>query len=576
MAIEQHGVTAPAAPGTVPEYPTTTEKVGVSTRVAALVTRLSPAAEPRSAHVVAGRDSEPERAAAREATVPKRAYIRLVLAGLCGFAGSLILVGTSPVWRLAPESFRLIVPGLNHPGDSFYSGAAFVLGIALMAIGWIGLIGHLSRLVGPERTRVKVVLVLTLLWSIPLLLGPVLVSNDAYSYSAQGYMASLGIDPSASGPDALPVHAGNEFWTAAEPLWKAKPAPYGPVAVGAAKAVVTLTGFDVAHAVLGFRFLAVLGVAMAGVGIYLIASRRRVSPALALALAIANPVVMIHLIGGAHNDALMMGLLLLGLASFERGRKVLAVVLVTFAVCVKLPAVVALAFIAWNWKGKDAHWKERLVGLPIVGGIAASVIAVLCLVVGIGLGWITALQSTGTVYSTFAVFTKLGFVAADISSGLGMDVDPFVSVEVFRALGLLFAAAVIVYLLLRSPRMDMVKAVGFSLLVLVLAGPVVWPWYLPVGFALLAAGGSNRYRPSMIVLTIASSLLVWPTSVNAIEGLVPYQHWLGIGVVLLIAGLCVGAQLLARAVENRRERRALGVPILEAVLVGPAESVPVG
>jgi hypothetical protein len=69
---------------------------------------------------------------------------------------------------------------------------------------------------------------------------------------------------------------------------------------------------------------------------------------------------------------------------------------------------------------------------------------------------------------------------------------------------------------------------------------------------------------------------VWPTSVNAIEGLVPYQHWLGIGVVLLIAGLCVGAQLLARAVENRRERRALGVPILEAVLVGPAESVPVG
>jgi hypothetical protein len=59
---------------------------------------------------------------------------------------------------------------------------------------------------------------------------------------------------------------------------------------------------------------------------------------MALAIAVANPVVMIHLIGGAHNDALMMGLLLVGLASWERGRKLLAVALVTLALCVKLPA----------------------------------------------------------------------------------------------------------------------------------------------------------------------------------------------------------------------------------------------
>ncbi len=100
------------------------------------------------------------------------------------------------------------------------------------------------------------------------------------------------------------------------------------MSVGLAKATVTVTGFDVSHAVWGFRFLATPGVIMAGVGVFLIARTKRVSAPMALALAIANPLVLVHLIGGAHNDALMMGLLVLGVAAFERGRKILAVVLV--------------------------------------------------------------------------------------------------------------------------------------------------------------------------------------------------------------------------------------------------------
>jgi alpha-1,6-mannosyltransferase len=279
--------------------------------------------------------------------------------------------------------------------------------------------------------------------------------------------------------------------------------------------------------------------------------------------------VLLHLIGGAHHDAMMMGFLLLGLAAWERSRKWLAVVLITLAVCIKLPAVIALAFLAWNWKGRDAATKDRLLAFPVIGAVAGAIIAVGCVLVGIGLGWITALGSTGKIYSTFAGFTKVGFVLSDMFNAVHLHNDPVMMATIFRLIGLAVAAALMVWALLRSPQWGVSKAVGFSLLALMLCSPVVWPWYLPTGFAVLAAVGVKRYRPTMIVLIISSSFLVFPTSVNAVDTLEPYQHWLGLLVILTIAACCVGAQVLARRFEDRA-RRGLPVPRIEDVLISPA------
>ncbi len=496
---------------------------------------------------------------------------RLVLAALAGFAGAVLIVGTSPWWHLAPaDAWRLNVPGLATSGNPFYAAATFVLGLVLLAVGWLGLVGHMSRGVGPSRQRLKLVIAIGLLWSIPFMLAPIQLSTDAYSYSAQGDLASLGFDPSTVGPNKLPNHATNKFWAAADPVWRNSPAPYGPLAVATEKAVVTVTGFDVSHAVWGFRALAVFGVVLSGVGVFVIARSRRLSPPLALALAIANPVVLVHLVGGAHNDALMMGLLIIGMAAFERSRKVLAVVLITLAVAVKLPAILALAFVAWNWKGRDARWQERLIDFPIVGGIAVAVLGVLSAIAGIGFGWITALSGTGSVYSTFSVFTKLGFLSSDLLNAVGLNVDAIQAVGIARALGLLVAAGLIGLLVTRSHRYGATKSLGLALLIITLCGPVVWPWYMPAGFALLAAAGVKRFRPTLIVLIIASSALVFPTSVNPIQELSRYQHWLGFGVVLLIVALCVAAQYIARLQEDHRTRLTIGGRRIDQVLVGPA------
>jgi hypothetical protein len=507
--------------------------------------------------------------------VPTRQIVRLVVALVAGLTGSLILVATAPQWWLAPDGWRFTLPGLE-PGrgrSSIYFGALFLLGVLLLAGGWLGLLGYTSRRVGTARSRLWLVVGATALWALPFAVSLPQLSTDVYAYGAQGYLATQGYDPSSVPVDVLPrdscMFDERCYLSSTDSIWRKDPAPYGPVGVAVAELAVIGSGYKTFLTTYAFRFVAMLGVAMAGIGVYQIARRRNVDEAMALAIAVANPVVMIHLIGGAHNDALMMGLLLLGLASWEGGRKILAVVLITLATCVKLPAILALGYLAWNWWGdhRNDDWRQRLKGSAIVGGIAVGLVGVLCLVVGIGLGWLSALSSTNKVVSTFSFFTKAGFVTSDLLAALGLVDDPAIVTAVFRYVGLAIAAVVMLAVLRRSPSIGVTKSSGIALLALMLLAPVVWPWYLPVTFALLAAVGVRRYRPTLIVLVIASSLLVWPSSVQSIEALNRYQHWLGLLVVCIIAGCCVAAQYMARASERGRELGGLKVPTIEAVLI---------
>jgi hypothetical protein len=502
-----------------------------------------------------------------------------ILLGVClvaGVMGGLVIVATAPQWWLAPQGWRPTIPGLlpGVNGSSLYFGSLFLIGVLLMAGGWLGLLGHTGRRLGSGRSRLRLVIAATALWALPFLPALPQLSTDVYAYGAQGFAATQGWDPSAVGVDVLPrdscLFESRCYWSSTDSIWRSDPAPYGPVGVAVAQAAVVATGYNTYLTTYAFRFVSIFGVVLAGVGVYQIARRRRVDEAMALAIAVANPVVMLHLIGGAHNDALMMGLLLVGLASWERGRKLLAVVLVTLAVCVKLPAVLALGYLAWNWWGE--HRKDqvtrRLGGGLIVGGMTAGLVGILCLAVGIRLGWLTALSSTNKVTSTFSFFTKAGFVTSDLLAGIGIDNEDLVT-TIFRFTGLAIAAVIMVVVLHHSPRLGVTRSTGIALLALMLLAPVIWPWYLPVAFAVLASVGIRRYRPTLIVLIIASSLLVWPSSVQSVETLNRYQHWLGLLVVLVIAACCAGAQYLARAAERRRLEGGR-VPTIEAVLITPA------
>ena len=479
-----------------------------------------------------------------------------VLYALVGFAGVLVVVASAPVWRNAAPAWRLTVPGIPHPPDgSIPAAVLFVGGLIAMWVGWAGMVGRTDRMPGTPRTRLVVAAVVLALWALPPVLGTPILSNDVYSYAAQGEMASRGIDPTAFGPYAL---SRGPFLNAVDPIWRDAPAPYGPVAIELSSWAVSVTGNSPAGAVWVMRAVAAAGVAMTAVGVVLLARRHRVPAASALVAGVAGPLVLLHMIGGSHNDALMMGLLTLGMAAFTAHRRFLAVVLVVLAVAVKLPAAVALVFIGWNWRnGDDQRFRDRVVTTAGVGVGSGALLLGLSAAAGIGFGWITALSNTGSVTSTFSVSTKLGLVVSDIARLVGLGVSEGAWVSVFRLVGLAVAAGICAWLLVHSPRIGVVRAVGMALVVSVLLGPVVWPWYLPAGLALLAATGLGRWRPTFLVVVMAASTFVWPTSVDPVQSLVSVGHILGLGFLALVALIALAAQRLAlRTARWRADRLA--------------------
>ena len=482
-------------------------------------------------------------------TSRNRIIVRAGLAAAAGLAGLLLIAATAPVWSNAPASWRLTVPGLPHPPSSFAAGFVFVVGVVLAGLGWLGLVGLTDR-VGPRR-GLQIVVAMGLLWAVPVLLGPPLLSNDVYSYSAQGEMITRGIDPTADGPVML---GRGEFLYPVDPVWRTAPAPYGPVSILTSEGVVRLAGHDPATAVWLFRLLAVGGVVMSGVGVVLLARSLRVQPATALALGITSPLVLIHFVGGVHNDALMMGFLLLGLAAERRGRRVLTVLLLTCAAAVKLPAALALVVVAWVWAGKGAPFRRRVASLVKVGLSSLAILAVLCVLAGIGIGWILALRDTGKVMDTFSLMTILGYFATDLAHLVGIAPESGeLLVGPVRLLGLVVGVASAVWLLGKAEAWGIARVVGLGMLAMVLLGPVVWPWYLPAGFALLAASGVGRFRPSYIVVVGSVTALVWPNSVAPVEWLLRFQRVLSFIVIVAIAGAAWGAQVLAARRQAARE-----------------------
>jgi alpha-1,6-mannosyltransferase len=471
-----------------------------------------------------------------------------LLFALSGFLGGLVIAASAPVWRLAVPTWRITIPGIAHPGSSTTSTLWFLLGLILLGVGWLGLILRAGRIPDPRRALVVVGLVIAF-WAIPVSLGPPLLSNDVYSYVAQGEMASRGIDPGANGPAAL----GRNDWTSgADPVWRAAAAPYGPVAVLTSRSVVQAAGHDPALALWFYRIVVLLGITMAAVGVSLIALRSGIQPAVAVAIGIGNPIVILHLIGGAHNDALMFGFLALGLAAAQRHLRVLAVILLIAATAIKIPAALSLVYLGWTWDGAQATTRRRILTTAGVMITTVVTIALGCVLMGMGPGWLTALTSTGKVNDTYSPTTKLGFSISEILGAIGIDVDGATLTAGVRALGLLAIVVMALVVMLRSPRIGVVRATGIMLVAYVILGPVIWPWYLAAGFALLAACGLGRYRPACLVVCLAASWFVWPTSVVSIQGFGGgYQHLRGLGVVLLVAALAWAAQRFASRWERR-------------------------
>lgn len=396
-------------------------------------------------------------------------------------------------------------------------------GVALLLHAWLQL--------RPRPGRPPIPWITWLIWSLPVLLAPPLFSRDAYSYAAQGLVVQRGMDPYQTGPIAVP----GPFADQVDALWLYTPAPYGPLALQTQHFIVWLTGGNAYAAAVGMRLPALLSMAVIGYALPRLARQVGVSSRQAVWFGVLNPLVLLHLVGGAHNDAMMIALVCLGLYLASRGRLVWASVAVAAGAGFKQTAVLALVAVATLvvWARRDPGRQSPIAVAsrirPVAGAIplpeylrhsaVAGLVALvtftgLTQVTGLGWGWVPNLSVPASLRSLLSPPTFVGSVAEGAMYLFGMPKAWLaVPVPLAQTIGGLAALAVIGWLTLRvAPRSPVAAAAG-AFTALCLGGPVVHPWYLLWGGVLLGAVAAGR-RVSQIVV-LATVFLVGYSAIDA-------------------------------------------------------------
>lgn len=218
------------------------------------------------------------------------------------------------------------------------------------------------------------------------------------------------------------------------------------------------------------------------------------------------------MVGGVHNDGLMIGLMLAGLVLALRGRWIAGSALVGLAMMVKSPAAVALLFIGVlvHASATGPQWRRWAKGLLAPGLVACAVAGGATLLSGTGFGWLHTQGVAANIHTALSVTSDIGLGLGELAHLLlGVDAEPVKSAV--QTLGLAAALGVIVVLARRAMRGSMTPAhaLGLSLLVLVALSPMVQPWYLLWGMAVVAA--TEQYGRLSAVLIVLSAALVYET-----------------------------------------------------------------
>lgn len=489
--------------------------------------------------------------------VPLRGFLVLGLVGTVAILCGVVLGGNAFESRL-PGAWFFGTPGgpLGSVGPNgtrapIEAILAVYGGLAVLAITWVRLARVLWRHPGvPVRRVVKVVAA----WALPILIAPPLFSRDVYSYAGQGEMVSHHIDPYLYGPGVL---GATPFNNLAGQLWSNTPSPYGPTFLSLDGVVTRLADHQVLADLVLLRLLAVVGVVLIVAGLPTLARAAGRDPAAAVVLGAGSPVVLTTLLGGAHNDALMVGLLVAGLAVARRFGTLPGIVVCALAVGVKAPAALAVVFLGWNWPGPLASFRARVAHAAAAVGITAAVLAVLSWATGLGWGWVHTVTAESKVTTGVTPVDAVAHVVTDLAHLVGAQVGMGDVRPVMSTLGVLAAVAIAAVLLWRSPRTGTVQAVGLALLAFALLSPVLWAWYASWGLVVLAPVAAGRLRQAVIVITVAEAAI----GASAVSNMTKMVLTAGVlNDLLLLSGLVALVLLATRAFRDYDEGPLLRLP----------------
>ena len=377
------------------------------------------------------------------------------MAALPATAGSKIVLATSggsPGWLLGPLRFAGIDAARGRlAGPLFYAAL------------WVALILYVVVLRSAAGIGARLAITAIVAMHLVFLLAPPLLSHDVFSYIAY---ARLGVahhlDPYEHSPLAIAgdpgfTHAGSvRAVSAYGPLFTLATYPLSPLGVPAAfwilKVVASLASLGIVWAV--WRIAERLG-------------RDALFAAVAVGL---NPVVLVHVVGGAHNEALTVLLTMIGVLLWVGTRRAAGVVVATVAAGVKASAGLVVPFLIAG---------DRQRALRLLGAAAATLVALaLVAVAAFGTSALDAFSLIGDNQgrsSRYSLPYKTAQLLGALLPGTRLDYrDP-----VRLAFALAFAA-VFLWLLWRVWRglIQALDAIGWATLAILVASAWLVPWYI--------------------------------------------------------------------------------------------------
>lgn len=394
-------------------------------------------------------------------------------------------------------------------------------GVAVMLIAWLWLGRRVIDRTATEYTMVAT----TGFWLAPLLLSVPLFSRDTYSYLAQGALLRDGFDPYVVGP----VDNPNSLLDNVSPIWTTTTAPYGPAFILVAKFVTILVGDDVVAGTMLLRLCMLPGLLLLIWAAPRVARHVGANGAASLWICVLNPLVIVHLMGGVHNEMLMVGLMMAAIALTFAGRPVIGVSLIAIAVAVKATAGLALPFLVWVWMRQLRNKRDMPTVRAFVVATAASVLifvavfAVLSLLAGVGLGWLTALAGSVKIINWLTVPTAAANLINAIG-GLIFPVNFYAVLEVARIIGILAIVIALPLLWWRYRHTDREALTGITLamVVVVLFVPAALPWYYTWPLAVAAA--LIQTRPAIAAVAGFSTWIMVMWKPDGAHGMYSWAH----------------------------------------------------
>ncbi len=512
----------------------------------------------------------PERPAAARlaATGPIRrgapsAATRLGSAGLAAIGVSVAL--TLTVAALGPSIMEPALPGRpGQPPWSFTAHPSPYLAVALTAAaivtGTTGLALSIYATLRGWRVQPRLILAAGIIGAIALALLPPFGSSDHLSYAAYGRMAITGHDPYTTTPAAL-ARLGDPVAAAVQD-WRTSPSVYGSLAVAGQALAARIGGGSVRLTVFVLSLLNLLAFVLTGLVLHWLGRGDPGRQLRAALLWIANPLMLLVLVAGAHLDsqAIMfavaaVAVAVTGLATDRTAGRLRRQALIAaaagallglgFAIKVTTALVgagLAIGFLLAIRRGpvlvphspdgrsrltgpsgpagpdglaepadqSGAAWRQRA---TVLGGLTGGFVVVAAASL---LPWGTAMFGPGLHAGSF---TSIGSPWRLVRSGLRQLVGESAAETVVKAGAVLLAVALLVLLLryFRSASDQLIAPGAFAVVFAwLLAWPYVLPWYDGLGWAMLALLPASRLDWLLLARTAALAIGYLPARATGI------------------------------------------------------------